>query len=223
MNSEPAGFDRDALMSALRTWDLSVSTLTYLPVGAGSHHYLALDSDGRRWFVTVDELITKLFGMSGPTFMPWLDVDLDRGPPGLTPPRRSTPDPLTDVAVITDSAVVDQPLLCTFGRPGPIWRYPPDQPQSIRSARASNAQAGRLAPLVVIAEVHQHGLGHLYRLPTIGVDDSLVEISLGKSSAKFPVALNMPIDLRPLCGGVPALQPAFGGFWGSDEPDRPNG
>lgn len=77
MNLEPAGFNRDALRSTLRTWDLSVSTLTYLPVGAGSHHYLALDSDGRRWFVTVDELITKLYGMGGPTFMPWLDVDLD--------------------------------------------------------------------------------------------------------------------------------------------------
>lgn len=77
MNSEPAGFDRDALMSVLRTWDLSVSTLTYLPVGAGSHHYLALDSEGQHWFVTVDELITKLFAMGGPTFMPWLDVDLD--------------------------------------------------------------------------------------------------------------------------------------------------
>lgn len=77
MNSEPAGLDRGALVSALRAWELSVTSLSYLPVGAGSHHYLALDSDGRRWFVTVDELLAKLFGMLGPTFVPWLDVDLD--------------------------------------------------------------------------------------------------------------------------------------------------
>lgn len=77
MNSEPAGLDRDALVAALRAWELSVTSLSYLPVGAGSHHYLALDSYGRRWFVTVDELMAKLFGMMGPTFSPWIDVDLD--------------------------------------------------------------------------------------------------------------------------------------------------
>lgn len=77
MNSEPAGLDRDALVPVLRAWELSVTSLSYLPVGAGSHHYLALDSDGRRWFVTVDELVVKLFGMMGPTFSPWVDVDLD--------------------------------------------------------------------------------------------------------------------------------------------------
>jgi spectinomycin phosphotransferase len=77
VNSEPVGFDRAALISVLGTWDLSIRTLTYLPVGAGSHHYLAVDSDSRRWFVTVDELLGKLFGMLGPTFKPWLEVDLD--------------------------------------------------------------------------------------------------------------------------------------------------
>jgi spectinomycin phosphotransferase len=77
LHSEPAGFDRDTLVSTLRAWELLVTSLSYLPVGAGSHHYLALDSDGRRWFVTVDELLAKLFGTMGPTFSPWLDVDLD--------------------------------------------------------------------------------------------------------------------------------------------------
>jgi spectinomycin phosphotransferase len=77
LKSAPAGLDRDALLSVLRGWELSVTSLRYLPVGAGSHHYLALDSDGRRWFVTVDELRVKLFGMMGPNFSPWFDVDLD--------------------------------------------------------------------------------------------------------------------------------------------------
>jgi spectinomycin phosphotransferase len=77
LNSEPARLDRVALVSALRAWELSVTSLSYLPVGAGSHHYLAHDSDGRRWFVTVDELVVKLFGMMGPTFSPWVDIDLD--------------------------------------------------------------------------------------------------------------------------------------------------
>jgi spectinomycin phosphotransferase len=77
VNSEPAGLDRDALVSALRSWELSTTSLDYLPVGNGSHHYLARDSGGRRWFVTVDELLSKLFGMMGPTFSPWVDVDLD--------------------------------------------------------------------------------------------------------------------------------------------------
>jgi spectinomycin phosphotransferase len=77
MNAEPPDLDRAALLSTLRTWELSVTSLMYLPVGAGSHHHLAHDSDGRRWFVTVDELVSKLFGMLGPTFSPWLDIDLE--------------------------------------------------------------------------------------------------------------------------------------------------
>lgn len=77
MQTEPGDLDRDALLVALRAWELSITSLSYLPVGAGSHHYLGLDSNGGRWFVTVDELVAKLFGHSGPTFSPWVDVDLD--------------------------------------------------------------------------------------------------------------------------------------------------
>ncbi len=77
MQTEPGDLDRGALLAALRAWELSITSLSYLPVGAGSHHYLALDSDGGRWFVTVDELLVKLFGHSGPTFSPWVDIDLD--------------------------------------------------------------------------------------------------------------------------------------------------
>ena len=52
MNAEPPGFDRAALYAALREWELSITSLSYLPLGAGSHHYLARDageaSRGRR-------------------------------------------------------------------------------------------------------------------------------------------------------------------------------
>jgi hypothetical protein len=49
MNAEPPGFDRAALYAALREWELSITSLSYLPLGAGSHHYLAGEaSRGRR-------------------------------------------------------------------------------------------------------------------------------------------------------------------------------
>ena len=77
MKAEPTDLDRRALTSALTGWGLAIASLEYLPVGAGSHHYLARDSEGQRWFVTVDELLAKLFGMMGPTLRPWTQVDLD--------------------------------------------------------------------------------------------------------------------------------------------------
>lgn len=83
MNAEPHGFDRAALGAALREWELSITSLTYLPLGAGSHHYLAGDALGNRWFVTVDVLEWKLYGMFGPTFDPWVTPDLQAGFDGL--------------------------------------------------------------------------------------------------------------------------------------------
>ncbi len=83
MNAEPPGFDRAALYAALREWELSITSLSYLPLGAGSHHYLARDAAGTRWFVTVDVLEWKLYGMFGPTFDPWVTPDLESGLDGL--------------------------------------------------------------------------------------------------------------------------------------------
>jgi hypothetical protein len=57
VKTEPADLDRGALISVLGGWELVVTSLEYLPVGAGSHHYLALDKGGQRWFITVDELL----------------------------------------------------------------------------------------------------------------------------------------------------------------------
>jgi spectinomycin phosphotransferase len=83
MNAEPPGFDRAALVAALREWELPITSLTYLSLGAGSHHYLARDTVGNRWFVTVDVLEWKLYGMFGPTFDPWVIPDLQSGFDGL--------------------------------------------------------------------------------------------------------------------------------------------
>jgi hypothetical protein len=83
MNVEPRGFDRAALVATLCEWDLSITALSYLPLGAGSHHYLAIDSVGNQWFVTVDVLEWKLYGTFGPTLEPWVAIDLESGLDGL--------------------------------------------------------------------------------------------------------------------------------------------
>jgi spectinomycin phosphotransferase len=48
-------------------WALGIAGLRYVPVGAGAYHWIADGEDGRRWFVTCDDLDTK----------PWLGADRD--------------------------------------------------------------------------------------------------------------------------------------------------
>jgi len=56
----PSDLDESALAPALRGgWKINVGSMSYLPVGWGSHHWDVHDRDGMRWFVTVDELETK--------------------------------------------------------------------------------------------------------------------------------------------------------------------
>ena len=55
--SKPTGLSEDVLASALaRAWDLPDASLTYRPVGFGSHHWEGVDANGGRWWVTVDDL-----------------------------------------------------------------------------------------------------------------------------------------------------------------------
>jgi spectinomycin phosphotransferase len=55
--TEPDDLDRGALESLLeRRWRLREPRLEYLPVGFGSHHWLATDSAGTERFVSVDDL-----------------------------------------------------------------------------------------------------------------------------------------------------------------------
>jgi len=53
----PPDIDLAQLSEALNDrWRVDVATLDYAPLGAGSHHWIATERTGRRWFVTVDEL-----------------------------------------------------------------------------------------------------------------------------------------------------------------------
>jgi spectinomycin phosphotransferase len=60
MFAEPADLDHAELVAVLHGgWGVSAAALRYEAVGFGTHHYLAQDGDGRRWFVNVDELAAK--------------------------------------------------------------------------------------------------------------------------------------------------------------------
>jgi spectinomycin phosphotransferase len=57
VHERPAGIrDRDVAAALARHWALSVRDLSYLPVGFGGYHWLAVDQTGSRWFVTVSDL-----------------------------------------------------------------------------------------------------------------------------------------------------------------------
>jgi spectinomycin phosphotransferase len=48
--------DSDVAAALARQWPLTVQELSYLPVGFGGYHWLAVDQTGSRWFVTVSDL-----------------------------------------------------------------------------------------------------------------------------------------------------------------------
>jgi spectinomycin phosphotransferase len=48
--------DSDVAAALARQWPLSVQELSYLPVGFGGYHWLAVDETGSRWFVTASDL-----------------------------------------------------------------------------------------------------------------------------------------------------------------------
>ena len=50
--------DSDVAAALARQWALTVQDLSYLPVGFGGYHWLAVDPTGSRWFVTVSDLAT---------------------------------------------------------------------------------------------------------------------------------------------------------------------
>jgi hypothetical protein len=51
----PAGLSNGDLGEVLQqAWGIPVDSLEYLPVGFGSHHWVATDNLGFRHFVTVD-------------------------------------------------------------------------------------------------------------------------------------------------------------------------
>ncbi len=57
MNTAPSDLDPVAITTALSShWEIEAALLTYLPLGFGSHHWLAETTGGGKWFVTVDDL-----------------------------------------------------------------------------------------------------------------------------------------------------------------------
>jgi spectinomycin phosphotransferase len=48
--------DNDVAAALARQWALPVQDLSYLAVGFGGYHWLAVDQSGSRWFVTVSDL-----------------------------------------------------------------------------------------------------------------------------------------------------------------------
>lgn len=60
MNTLPEEFDVDAMVGRLaEQWGIAVESAEYLPVGAGSYHWSITDTQGKRSFVTVDDLDRK--------------------------------------------------------------------------------------------------------------------------------------------------------------------
>jgi hypothetical protein len=63
----PDGLDNATLAAALaRCWGLNITSLAYLPVGWGSHHWEAAGAAGSRWFVTADDLEARKLSGSEP-------------------------------------------------------------------------------------------------------------------------------------------------------------
>jgi Ser/Thr protein kinase RdoA (MazF antagonist) len=60
MRAAPTGIQTSAVVDMLRAgWGFEAVTAEYTAVGAGSYHWVVADADGRRRFVTVDDLDAK--------------------------------------------------------------------------------------------------------------------------------------------------------------------
>lgn len=63
MITPPEDLEVDTIAAALSAhWNLEAATLTYAPLGFGSHHWIAETTDGEKWFVTVDDLYSAYLG-----------------------------------------------------------------------------------------------------------------------------------------------------------------
>jgi hypothetical protein len=55
METRPPGLSDACVAAAVsRGWGVTHPEVAYLPVGFGSHHWSVRDTDGRRWFASVD-------------------------------------------------------------------------------------------------------------------------------------------------------------------------
>jgi spectinomycin phosphotransferase len=68
MRAPPEHLDASAVVDVIATgWGFEAQGIEYLPVGAGSHHWVVTDTHYRRRFVTVDDLDQKSFLGDGRT------------------------------------------------------------------------------------------------------------------------------------------------------------
>ncbi|MFB6516093.1 phosphotransferase family protein [Streptomyces virginiae] len=57
MKEKPEGVDEAEVISAVADgWAIGIGSVKYLPLGAGSYHWVMVDEAERSWFVTVDDL-----------------------------------------------------------------------------------------------------------------------------------------------------------------------
>jgi spectinomycin phosphotransferase/16S rRNA (guanine(1405)-N(7))-methyltransferase len=57
--TQPTDLPDSLVVDAVQSvWSLSIDSVSYAAVGYGSHHWQA-EGDGRRWFVTVDDLVAR--------------------------------------------------------------------------------------------------------------------------------------------------------------------
>jgi spectinomycin phosphotransferase len=63
MKTQPLSLEADTISAALSThWNLDAAALTYAPLGFGGHHWIAETTDGEKWFVTIDDLLSAYLG-----------------------------------------------------------------------------------------------------------------------------------------------------------------
>lgn len=74
MRTEPTDLSpAEVARSLAHHWGLDDVTLTYVPLGFGSHHWKAVGLDGREWFVTVDDHRSGRMGFPAATSIGQLD------------------------------------------------------------------------------------------------------------------------------------------------------
>jgi spectinomycin phosphotransferase len=130
----------------VRGWALSVDELRYVPEGGGAHHWIALGTDGRPWFVTCDDLDTK----------PWLGSDRDTVFDGLLSAYGTAMD-LRHAGL----SFVAAPIATTSGDPArrvderhsvALFEYVAGEPGRWGERLASRA---RVDPVAMLAALHR--------------------------------------------------------------------
>ena len=76
MFAPPTDLNTEDVREALSShWGIDAASVTYEPVGFGTHHYAAEGAGSTRWFVNVDDLPAKTwFATGADSAFRWLDA-----------------------------------------------------------------------------------------------------------------------------------------------------